>query len=81
MSEFSWCPEPKCGQPAELDEETNKGKCTECRFKFCILCRKKFHPYERCETATIHLANLVPDEVAIQMHKDAHAEDVASYME
>ena len=51
MKDFGWCPE--CQSPAEIDEEKNKGKCTECLFKFCTQCRKKFHPFKRCEKATM----------------------------
>lgn len=52
MHDFTWCPDPDCGAPAEIDESRNLGKCTECNFKFCTQCMKKYHPYSRCEKAT-----------------------------
>lgn len=54
MSDFSWCPKTTCQSPAEIDEERNLGKCTECMFKFCTQCKSKFHPFKRCEKATVH---------------------------
>lgn len=35
MKDYGWCPEPDCRQPAEVDEDRNLGKCTECHYKFC----------------------------------------------
>lgn len=48
MEDFSWCPVPECGQPAELNLVKNYGICTHCRFHFCIQCKQKYHFYKQC---------------------------------
>ena len=55
MNDYSWCPEVWCQSPAEVDEARNLLKCTNCFQKFCTQCKKKFHPFVRCENATLHL--------------------------
>jgi E3 ubiquitin-protein ligase RNF14 len=45
--DFSWC--PLCEGPAAKKANTNIATCLKCNFEFCLSCRKKYHPYRKCD--------------------------------
>ncbi len=53
MEDFGWCPNIECQAPAEVDKVKMYGQCTICCFQFCTSCKKKFHPFKRCETTMV----------------------------
>ncbi len=55
MDDYGWCPLPQCNSPSELDRSKNFGECTQCRFKFCLLCKDKYHFGKRCPALKVDL--------------------------
>jgi hypothetical protein len=54
------------------------GECTQCLFKFCSSCRRKYHPFKRCETTILasntqlapeHIENLMNEAKSIRYLK------------
>ena len=72
MPDYGWCPDKEGQGPAEIDELRNIGKCTECRFKFCIQCKAKFHPFKRCPIAVALLDNTKSSIKAAKSIVDQH---------
>ena len=45
---YMWCPGVDCNQLLEVDEQNYLGECESCQAKYCILCKKSYHPGKRC---------------------------------
>lgn len=62
MDDLGWCPLPGCGSLANIDKESNQGKCQHCDFTFCLDCKERYHPFKRCLIHRIDLLGLISED-------------------
>ena len=66
MDDFGWCPITECGNPAEVDKLKNFGQCTECQFKFCLLCKERYHKYKKCRNTIEEEIELLKGKIKVE---------------
>lgn len=71
MEDYGWCPNSECQGPAEIDKVKLFGQCINCGFKFCSSCRKKYHPFKRCDLTKVELDTDIPKDKLINLQNEA----------
>jgi hypothetical protein len=49
----TWCPVSDCCSVANIRGGNMFGECTECGFRFCLICKSWYHSGRRCPVLTI----------------------------
>ncbi|CAG2054787.1 unnamed protein product [Timema podura] len=56
-----YCPRRSCQYPVIQEPEENMATCPECRYTFCVLCKKVYHGVAPCAMRTDERAKLVAE--------------------
>nr|CAD7200956.1 unnamed protein product [Timema douglasi] len=56
-----YCPRRSCQYPVIQEPEENMATCPECRYTFCVLCKKVYHGVAPCAMRTEERAKLVAE--------------------
>ncbi|XDV31810.1 hypothetical protein PO909_002763 [Leuciscus waleckii] len=49
MADIVYCPRMSCCMAVMIEPDTNMGICPSCRFAFCTLCKRAYHPLSLCK--------------------------------
>jgi E3 ubiquitin-protein ligase RNF14 len=55
MGDIAYCPRANCGSAVVSEGEGEMGRCPQCFFSFCTLCRESYHPGVLCMTVEAKL--------------------------
>ena len=58
MTDIVYCPRTSCQFPVLKEHEQSMGRCPQCNFVFCIICKRTYHGVANCHVSGTELLKL-----------------------